>query len=305
MNISILDYLSFSRMGIAGRLFVRRSDGKRLLYAKMRRWLKRKDVSARTELVHKLDETGFEIDANTGYKVFHPGRFLETKEVIQETNNLIQYVDVEQIKKRKPQLLDNILDTDRLTIDSPFVRFALQQDIITSVSRYLGIVPILYNIDVWYSRQSPATSTSQLYHCDWDDISTIKVFLYADEVGASSGPLTVVGAKQSRYVRDKLNYEYSGKRLRVSDEEIYSLISRNDEKAILGPAGTVAFVDTCQCFHYGSRVMDDTAPRVLAFFQFVTPTAFNLPLSFQASAPLKHLATPNSTLLQRLVLGAE
>jgi hypothetical protein len=50
-----------------------------------------------------------------------------------------------------------------------------------------------------------------------------------------------------------LAYWSRGRPYRLSDEEIFS-VARADEKIeFTSPRGTVLFVDTSRCFHYGSR----------------------------------------------------
>ncbi len=60
---------------------------------------------------------------------------------------------------------------DAYELGSPFLRFALSQDVVAPVAAYLGLVPILFGIDVWYS--PPATESgfrnAQLWHADGDD----------------------------------------------------------------------------------------------------------------------------------------
>ena len=73
--------------------------------------------------------------------------------------------------------------------------------------------------------------------------------------------------------------------------------------ALSGPAGTVDFVDTSRCFHFGSRVDADGRPRRIAVFQYLTPYSFKF-ADHRNQAGFRHLATAGSTPLERLVLGA-
>ncbi|MDA0323092.1 MAG: hypothetical protein O2923_10315 [Verrucomicrobia bacterium] len=51
----------------------------------------------------------------------------------------------------------------------------------------------------------------------------------------------------------KLNYWSRGKGYRVSDEELYSVVDPGERRELTLPKGTVLFIDTSRCFHYGSR----------------------------------------------------
>ena len=55
--------------------------------------------------------------------------------------------------------------------------------------------------------------------------------------------------------------------------------------------GTVCFVDTTQCFHFGSRVESGTAPRLVTMIQYLTPSSFMLPRDHRHGSPFRHLAT--------------
>ena len=166
-------------------------------------------------------------------------------------------------------------------------------------------VPVLTEVAVWYSRAHPGDyDNSQLYHCDWDDLSQIKVFVYATEVDEASGPLTILDAQTSEMVRNKLKYLYGGKRYRVSDEEMEQFTGGYHGERVMGPAGLVAIADTSRCFHYGSRVQEESKPRIAAMFQYVSPFSIVFSPDWGESRPLKHLATSSMTPLQRLTLGA-
>jgi hypothetical protein len=77
----------------------------------------------------------------------------------------------------------------------------------------------------------------------------------------------------------------------VRPEEIHPLV---------GPRGTVALVDTSRCFHMGSRLIEDSALRVLALFQYVGPVAFDS--SSRAELPFSRFVGDETSRIERLVL---
>ena len=168
----------------------------------------------------------------------------------------------------------------------------------------MGIVPILFDVDVWYSQHHGGDlQNSQLYHCDWDDVTQVKIFSYAREVKLSAGPLVLIDAKNSQHLRNARDYVFDFQHNRLTDDEAHEIVDASEETAIIGPPGTTAFVDTSRCFHYGSRSQE---PRILTFFQYLTPSAFKLPKNYRDTLPFKHLEkSENLTPLQRLVLGGE
>jgi hypothetical protein len=116
-----------------------------------------------------------------------------------------------------------------------------------------------------------------------------------------SGPLTVLPAHHSARVRRAARYQY---RQRLTDAQVQAVVGPSAERPIIGPTGTVAFVDTSRCFHYGSRVAPDAPARLAVIVQYQTPYSFMLPPSPEATLPFRHFINPSLSELQRLALGA-
>src|SRR5207253_6831933 len=117
-------------------------------------------------------------------------------------------------------------------------RFALRDDVIAAVSQYLGIVPFLTSIQVFHSDTIDGVPTSsQLFHCDGDDVTQVKVFVYCSDVDAASGPLTLLDADATTAVQRATKYWY---RHRLTDEQVEQVVGAGHQHAILGPAGTAA-----------------------------------------------------------------
>jgi hypothetical protein len=245
------------------------------------------------------------IPRELGYELVSREELMGVDEVVQAARELIAANPPENRQwSGKPQLRSGNLDMSRLTLDSPYLRFALNHDVLAAVCAYLGVVPLLVYIDVWYSCHSPTLANSQLFHCDWGDLSQVKVFVHVTDIDAESGPLVVVRADKSQRIRDEVNYNYisAGD---IRDERMRPFLEEEDMRTMLGPSGTVAFIDTCRCFHYGSRLPEGAPPRIVANFQFFTPFAFKVPLAHGSASPFKHLASPVMPRMQRMVLGAE
>lgn len=69
-----------------------------------------------------------------------------------------------------------LVKESELRLDSPFLRFAHHRDVLGCASGYLGAVPLLASVDVWASLPSAEIANSQLFHCDWADLSQVKIF---------------------------------------------------------------------------------------------------------------------------------
>jgi len=157
---------------------------------------------------------------------------------------------------------------------------------------------------VWQSRfVREEAASSRLFHCDWADTSQVKLFIYATDVDESNGPLVLLDARSSQSLRRQIGYRFVGAGYRVPDDVVESRLGVGRESKILGPAGTAVLADTSRCFHYGSRIGNGAAPRTLIMMQYLTPSAFELPLRFPEASPWQHLMTASMSRRERLLLG--
>ena len=146
------------------------------------------------------------------------------------------------------------------------------------ITNYLGCLPVLINASFWYSpNKSESPIGSQLFHLDPDDSKIIKIFIPVEEIDESCGPMNVINSKISRNIYDlslkkgiikKRNYK-------IQDDEIKKFKDFKSEKIIL-KKNQLALVDTCRCYHFGSR--KSINPRKLIFFHLTPPFSGKLPV---------------------------
>lgn len=176
------------------------------------------------------------------------------------------------------------------------IDLALSRSVIDTASKYLGAVPVLSAMRLWWTPPNISTAGSQMYHCDREDRKQLKFLTYITDSTTETGPLTVLPADISETVKTRINYSY--KRYRRTDAEI--LEAGGDEPVTLtGPSGTMYCVDTSRCLHFGAR--QNSAPRLLLMLQYTDSLAPNVTVpSWRPGA--QH---PSYELdeLQRLVLG--
>ncbi|PAP76493.1 hypothetical protein [Rubrivirga marina] len=300
------------RGGIIGRRYIGGTDADRERYA---RWVERwdaPDLARRTEIARALQGGPSDlVDRSKGFATFEPGRFAHTTEVVEAARAFLRDADPVRAKvaPAKPQLYTRLLPREEVTLDSPFLRFALQPAVLEAIAAYMGAVPILHDVDLWYS-VSPNTDSftnSQLYHCDWEGLTQVRLLVYVNEVKPTDGPFVVVEAERSKEVRERVGYTFfrdgADQYGRVPDEEVYAVVDEGQTHQLDGPEGTVVVVDTARCLHYGSRVERD-ASRTLFACQFLAPTSFVRPLRPDLRATYRSLATPALPELEALVLGA-
>jgi hypothetical protein len=150
----------------------------------------------------------------------------------------------------------NILSRDDVKAIPQLIEFAISDPMLDILAPYYGILPELSHMAVFASGLFGAFDGkrrgTQQMHWDNHDRGHVKMFCFLDPVTDDDGPLTVLPADKSYWLRKK-----TGRLLGtfpIKDErEFYRYFTDADLIKITGPAGTVAFVDTTKCLHYGSR----------------------------------------------------
>jgi len=276
-------------------------DRRRSLYVAARKLAAPRTAVSRARTARAISAE-LEVPDGDGYLLVGNGRFPEAADLASAANARLESIgDPAAGRDANKRFLIPILDRAEITRESPYARFALRDDILRAVTRYLGVAPLLSSVNVYYS--PPVTeglASSQLFHCDGDDTRQIKIFVLCTEVQSDNGPLTVMSAAESEALRRKIGYEY---RNRVTDEQVEQVLGSPELLEVVGPVGTSCFVDTSRCFHYGSRVESGAGARLAAIIQYVTPYSFMLPRDYRRWAPYAHLADDSSSPLERLVLG--
>jgi phytanoyl-CoA dioxygenase PhyH len=279
-------------------------------------------VAARRTLAEHRDARRFEIaravaaeprrvqiPSNRGFTSRTPIDIAEARDVVEAANELMDSLGHDRLMneyatdRKKPYLAHQLLHKTSLRLDSPYLRFALAEDVLQAVTAYLGVVPVLHHLDAWYSvsEGDAAPVGSQRWHIDHDDTTLVKVWVHLADIGPENGPLTALPASESADLAAELDYDM-GKGYRVADEAFRRYETGGSVTTFEGPAGTVDFIDTCRCFHMGSRTAPGYVRRVF-YCAYVTPYSFNF-ADHRQEAPFRELALDAETEIERLVLGA-
>ncbi len=275
-------------------------------YQKLSRIL-RSDVFKQRRLIGEeipLAEENLTIPENKGFKLEEPFALPETRKAVDNARELFSQANLDQIKltAKKDYLLEIPIQS-ALTFNSPIMKLALQPSIIKAAFHYMGMLPLLTQVQLWHSpNEHVVEGGSQSFHLDYADVRQVKIFVFIEEVTQDSGPLTVIPADASASICNSINYKLSNEDIRVDDETVYRIAGKEKAQPIVGPAGTLAFVDTCRCFHLGSRKAD--RPRTVLMIQYLSPFAFALPWNYKKGAPYAHLAQNSMPDYMRYALGA-
>lgn len=145
--------------------------------------------------------------------------------------------------------LRNILRSEDLFDNPEIMRVATHEQLFGAVATYLGQVPWLVNLQVWWTPPNQTAMRSQLYHYDHRDTRQAKIFINLNDVDETAGPLHFLSAASSEKVNRKIGYSQD----EYTDEEIDGCVSKDEVIRTVGPAGAGFIVDTARCLHYGSR----------------------------------------------------
>ncbi len=158
--------------------------------------------------------------------------------------------------------------------------FVLSSELLAIASRHLGTVPVLsktYPPGVRFMESNAALDPgtggpfreSQLYHLDLHDTPLVYVLVLAEDVTEECGPWTFLPASASARAKAAMGYQKPGVEYRVTDEQMYAAVDPAEAISFTGRKGSVLFIDSSACFHYGSR--HAMRPRFQLMYALTTP----------------------------------
>jgi hypothetical protein len=158
----------------------------------------------------------------------------------------------------------------RFTLDSPWLRIALADAVLSVVNEYRGLATKLYYADNWFTPPYAGADqriASQRWHRDPEEEHVVKTFLYLADVDDDAGPFEYVkgSAPGNRYGNV---FPYGDKVKNPSDEELAGEVPDAERVTMTGPAATMIFCDTSG-FHRGGFAR--ARPRVMALWSYVSP----------------------------------
>jgi hypothetical protein len=200
--------------------------------------------------------------------------------VIEEMNSVIE----ERGGRRwpfhgKPFLFDILPDRAWERYGS-ILDFATTPEALEPVARHCGFVPCLSGDTPPGVRLMESTTrfdpqaagpwrSSQLWHTDYHSFPTVYLIVAIREIGPEDGALHFVGEATSRRVAAELGYSRRGSSHRVSDEEFASHVDPSEWLTFTGKPGSVLFIDSSSCFHFGSR--NPRNPRYQLQYAYISP----------------------------------
>lgn len=239
---------------------------------------KRRNISARKMEMANGFSNG-KIDPMKGFmlKTDHEGKYDELRESLIDQFKLKDFNVKDYDKKEISDISGKgtpiiPVTNDHINQNDLLLNFLTDKKIIGTIAEYLGAMPWLYSADIWVSHtQEEASNSSQNFHMDWEDQRIIKLFFYLDDITDDHAPFCLLSSSDSKKVLEfyKSKYESNIVSQRLSDQEVYKVIERENLIKLTAPKNSIGFVDTCNVLHYGSR--PSKYPRKMMACMYASP----------------------------------
>lgn len=235
------------------------------------------------------------IPQDSGYRLFAGDTFQEIPAIVTACQDVYarHAHEIGHKAVNKPYFY-NILTEEDLRAHPILAEFALSAAVTEAVTGYLGQVPRLHSLGVFYSAVSNTIDGSQMYHVDGDALSQIKCFINIWDVGPGGGGLTFFPKTLT-----SRPFRHGGLLKTLGDNDVYRMVPEKHTVVANGPAGSGALVDTSRCLHQGSRATE--RPRLVFQFQYVPRPDSLLAYPTRRIVPGGHLHVTRD-LLERIEL---
>lgn len=227
--------------------------------------------------IKNLNEEGYFIERN-----FRKSNFM--LKALNICDNYVRNTDWKKkaLAVKKPFLIDLPLDLkDKKNFD--LINLILEKPILGLVSKYFKKVPILRDIDIWFSPNNKYYGRSQKFHTDGGD-EQLRAFIPIEDISSENGPFTCINKTNTseifRNLRKKDVKKFFSTPIqsqKISDDLI--LESKPKTLSFIGKRGEIFFADPCSCLHYGSRnTISSNKPRIKLSLNFMSNLAIDNPL---------------------------
>jgi hypothetical protein len=219
------------------------------------------------------------------------------------------------LKPSKPgeshrSFFQSILKGEDLQKYPSILNFVLSSDVLNVVCQYLNTIPILSTTlppgvrlaessITFDSKPHEGFRESQVYHLDHHDRPMVYVIVLLKDVTKRCGPFCFLPISTSERATRALRYQSRDVDYRVTDEQMYKVIDAAEMQEMSLPRGTVLFLDSSLCFHYGSRNAFDPRYQMMYALTSVCRTDF----TEWFMEPLRYPIKEQDSRLRKMVLN--
>ena len=139
---------------------------------------------------------------------------------------------------------------------------------------------------------------SQLFHLDIHDRPMVYVIVAIRDIQPDAGPFSFLPAGTSAEVARAIGYRRRRCPYRVPDETVYASASPDQLIEFAHPRGSVLWIDSTRCFHFGSR--NAVVPRHQFMFAYISACRTDFTELYMAQQ--EYPTAPDDPLLRRMLL---
>jgi len=208
--------------------------------------------------------------------------------------------DVATLRNGKSKVYWLDLFEDKEIHPNPVLDFVTLPVLLQAAARYLGEVPILSYISLFFTPPGTAHLMigSQGWHRDNEQMRQMKIFLLANPVDSAAGPSKLLPKPHSS-ARGYRNYPGY-----FTDDQFREFgLPEKEVVEFTGETGSVLLIDTSALFHCGSRTKTQPRLQMIAAYH---PLMSNLPYRVFKAAQLPETTYPktNEKILRAFEQGA-
>ena len=242
------------------------------------------EIQGKKYLKHLVNASNcsLRIDECAGWTRFDVREYPELKDEYIKIRKLAEKWLSEAESRRSDGFPINLMLSSDLLEHPDILKFALHNEFFIPASIYLGQVPRLTELALWWSPKNENISGSQKFHYDHRDTRQMKIFLNLNNICEDSGPLCFLPADVSSWFNSKIGYN----QIKNEDDVVYSVCTRDALIKNTGEAGTGIMVDTSRCLHYGSR--QNKKDRLILMISYVRPNCIKAKKSSRALNSLRY-----------------
>ena len=202
----------------------------------------------------------------------------------------------------------DLIQPEDLTRFPSFVNFATSSELLSTVSRYIKSIPALSTTlpsgirlvesNAAFDDAPDRPKDSQLFHIDYYSLPNVYVLVLLEDVIKECGPWSFLPRSTSQRVSQQLEYWQKPRGYRISDEEVYSVVDPQELIEFTYPRGTVLFIESSGCLHFGSR--NSVKPRFQLMYGYTGAIRTDFSESFMT--PKQYPVQDSDSMLRRLVL---
>lgn len=278
---------------------------------------RRRELIWRDQFAHLAAEAGGSaaptVRFEDGWALDDSGSLPHLDDMLREADEVIEErAGSGDVDDRYRAFFRNLITVEDHTRWPAFLDFGTSPEILAIVSDYLGFIPALSNtlpIGVRMVESGEHLDAlahlpprdSQVFHIDPYDHPMVYVIVLVRDCTEEMGPFTFLPASVSQRAAERLGYWSRGRPYRLSDEEIYSVVEPTETRRLTHPRGTVLFIDTSRCFHFGAR--NGERPRFQAMYGYTSVCRSDFSESYMPRP--KFPSRPADSRLKRLAIDRD